>query len=173
MNGLILFAAAEFPELLPPHGEIPPTFVEQHSSEMIAGAGALLVVVGLLVFWLRRPRPIVVIPPAESARKSLEALRGKPEDGPLIAAVSQILRRYVVAAFTREQAELTNEELMRSLAANQRGLGETRAALGDFLGECDVQKFAPVRPSPPPGFVSRALGFVEKFESQRQKQNVP
>ena len=173
MNGLILFAAAEFPELLPPHGEIPPTFVEQHSSEMIAGAGALLVAIALLVFWLRRLRPVVAIPPAESARKSLEALRGKTEDGPLITAVSQILRRYVVAAFTREQAELTNEELMRSLTGDQRVRGETRAAIGDFLRECDVQKFAPVRPSPPPGFVSRALDFVEKFESQRQKQNVP
>lgn len=169
MNGLILFAATEFPELLPPHKEIPPTFVEQHSSEMIGGAGLLLVAVALLIFWLRRPRPVVVIPPAESARKSLEALRGKPEDGPLITAVSQILRRYVVAAFTRESAELTNEELMRSLAANQRVQRETRANLGEFLRECDVQKFAPVRPSPPPGFVNRALEFVEKFEALRQE----
>jgi len=59
----------------------------------------LLAVIAAAVWWLRRKRPPVMVPPYLQARQALEPLRQQAEDGAVLSRVSQILRRYVSAAF--------------------------------------------------------------------------
>ena len=61
--------------LLPPYGELPPTFWEQHGTVlMLAGLGIIaLAAFGLWLIF--RPRPKLIIPPEVQARQALEMLR--------------------------------------------------------------------------------------------------
>src|SRR4051794_25081506 len=110
----------EIPPLRPPRDLIPPTYWEQHSTAII-----LLTIVGLaaLVFclWLiLRPKAPIVVPPEVQAREALEPLRGQPEDGALLSRVSQILRRYLAAAFNLPPEEMTTTEFCATLTASPR-----------------------------------------------------
>src|SRR5580704_6997233 len=70
------------PDLLPAHGELPPTFWEQHGWLVVLLAFAALALIVLVAVWLSRPAPVAVVPPELVARRALEALRDRPEDGP-------------------------------------------------------------------------------------------
>jgi hypothetical protein len=131
------------PRLRPPRGEMPPTFWEQNGVWIIVACVVLLVLIALGVWWLTRPRPAVVVPPDVQARKALEPLRGKAEDGAVLSQVSQILRHYVSAAFALPPGEMTTADFCRAIADQGRLGTELSAALGDFLRRCDERKFAP------------------------------
>ena len=51
------------PPLRPPRGEIAPTFGEEHGLWVILGGVLLLGVISAGVWWLRRPRSAVLVPP--------------------------------------------------------------------------------------------------------------
>jgi len=174
------------PTLAPPYGEIPPTFWEQQGTTVFVG-GITLMALAVLILWkLFQPRPAVILPPEIVAREALTKLLRQPEDGRLLSEVSQILRRYVIAAFELPSGEFTTAEFSAALATGKNISPELSQAIPDFLRECDTQKFAPVvqssafsRPGPPEGetpnrlppmnAAARALALVDLAERRREQ----
>jgi hypothetical protein len=160
-------AQEELPRLLPPHGELPPTFWDQSGTMVMVSVILVLLILALVVWWLLRPKPIVDQPPEIQARTALEELSSRPEDGVVLSRVSQILRRYILAAFELPSGEPTTAEFCR-LIANEDKIGlELSAALASFLRQCDDRKFALANPTPPIGAVTRALELIARSESRR------
>jgi hypothetical protein len=159
--------AGELPKLLPPYGELPPTFWEQHGTRVtIAGLAALALARFAVWLWLR-PKPAVILPPEVQARQALEPLRERTEDGVLLSEVSQILRRYVIAAFELPCGELTTSEFCRALSSHDKLGEELSAALGDFLRECDERKFSTRSSSAPMEAADQALKLIAQAEGRR------
>lgn len=160
-------AQEEAPALRPPLGELPPTFWEQQGTTIILSVVIALLLLALGI-WLRlRPKPVAAVPPEVQARTALESLRNLPEDGAVISRVSQVLRRYVLAAFELPPGEPTTAEFCRQIAGNEiidPGLSE---ALGTFLRQCDERKFTQSNPSTPLGAAARALELTELSETRR------
>jgi hypothetical protein len=165
--------ADALPKLRPPRGEIAPTFWEQNGLWVILGGILLLGLVAAAVWWLMRPRPAVVVPPEVVARQALEPLRRQPEDGKVLSQVSQILRRYVGAAFGLPQGEMTTNDFCRAIADQGRVGPELSASLGDFLRKCDERKFAPSAPAPALGAVEQASKLLELTEARRAQLPQP
>jgi Domain of unknown function (DUF4381) len=167
----IALAADDLPPLQPPHGELPPTFWEQHGWAVIIAAIAALVLLVLLIIWLRRPKPVIVIPPDVLARRALEALRGQEENGVLLMKVSGILRRYVIFACGLPPGELTTTELCQAVAARPEFSPDLAAAIAGFFRQCDERKFAPAPPASSLGAVNGALALLEKIELRRSQMS--
>jgi len=127
----------------------------------------VLGVIGATVWWLRRPRPAVVVPPETQARQELESLRQQGEDGAVLSRVSQIVRRYVSAAFGLPPGEMTTADFCRAIANHEQLGSELSAVLGDFLRQCDERKFAPPAPMPALGAVAESLKLIELAETRR------
>jgi hypothetical protein len=162
------FAADEkLPPLLPPHDELQLTYWEQHGWQFVVGGVVALVLLSLLIWLLRRPKPVVVEPPAVLARRALEPLRSRAEDGALIAEVSRIVRRYVLSALNLPPEELTTTEFRALLFSRPQINPEMSGEVGDFLSRCDQWKFAPEPPGPKLGAVAGALELVEKVEQSK------
>jgi hypothetical protein len=169
-----LFAAATnapapdaIPLLRPPHGEIPPTFWEQHSLWAVIVGILLLAVVGAAVWFLTRPKPPVVVPPEVQARLALEPLRQQPEDGVVLSRISQILRHYVTAVFGLPPGELTTAEFCQAIAGHA-GIGpELSAALSDFLHQCDQRKFSPTASVSSFSAVAQAFKLIDQAQARR------
>lgn len=157
----------DIPPLAPPLQEIPPSFWEQHSTAVLLGVLALLVLVGLAIWWWCRPKPPVLVPPEVRARAELAALGKQPEDGLVISRVSQVLRRYLNAAFNLPPGESTTAELCATLSRSETIGPELAAAVGEFLRASDERKFAPAAGGEPFRAVSRALALVEQAEARR------
>lgn len=159
----------EIPPLLPPRGEMPPTFGEQYGVWLVlAGIVAFLLVCGA-VWFLLRPRPATVIPPAAQARTELEQLRQKPEDGAVLTRVSQVLRRYVAAAFGLTPEERTTAEFCNALGSVEEVGPELSSDLTRFLKECDIRKFAPastLSTIEPVGAVPHAFNLIDEAEAR-------
>jgi hypothetical protein len=160
-------APDDIPPLRPAHGEMPPTFWEQHGLWVVLGGVALLALAGAGVWLLVRPKPPVAVAPEEQARRALEPLREKPEDGALLSRVSQVLRHYVTTAFNLPPEELTTAEFRRAIAGQDQIGPELSAALGEFLRQCDQRKFSPpAKPEPPLGAVAQALKLIEQAQAR-------
>jgi Domain of unknown function (DUF4381) len=167
----IVRAAEDLPQLQPPHGELPPTFWEQHAWVVIFAALVALVLLVLLIFWLRRPRPAMVIPPDVVARRALESLCGQEENGLLLMNVSGILRRYVIFACGLPPGELTTAELCRAVAVRPQFSPDLATAITGFFRQCDECKFAPDPPASSFGAVAGALALLEKIELRRRQMS--
>ena len=160
-------AANAIPPLRPPHGEIPPTFWEQHGLWIVILGLLLLALVGVAAWFLTRPKPPVVVPPEAQARQALEPLRQQPEDGVLLSRVSQILRHYVAAAFGLPPGELTTAEFCHTIASHA-GIGpELSTALSEFLRQCDQRKFSLSAPTPPFSAIAQALKLIDQAQARR------
>jgi hypothetical protein len=169
-----LFAAAtnaatngEIPALRPPHGEIAPTYWEEHGTAIIVCGVLLLVLVGAAIWFLTRPKPLIVVPPEDLARKALEPLGQRAEDGALLSQVSQILRHYVTAAFNLPPVELTTTEFCRAIAGHEQVGADLSVALSEFLLKCDQRKFSPPAPAPPLSVVDQALKLIDQAQARR------
>lgn len=160
------------PDLRPPRGEIPPSLWEAHPRLIIAAAIITLLVVIALVVLLTRPRRIVNEPPEIVARRRLTALLNRPENGALLAEVSRVFRRYVIFAFRLPPDEMTTTELDRLLHALPNAETTLVADVGDFLRQCDEEKFAPQSRPPRVNAAGRALALLEKIEARRRQQLV-
>lgn len=159
-------AQEELPKLQPPQGEIPPTFWEQHGAMVILLAVVLVGVIVIAVWLWSRPKPKVALPPEAEARNALDALRQQPENGLVVSRASQVLRRYVLAAFEFPAGEPTTTEFCQLIAGEERVGPELAGALATFLRECDDRKFAQSSSPAPLGAPARALELVALGESR-------
>jgi hypothetical protein len=159
----------DIPPLRPPHAEILPTFWEQHATSASLVGFALLALAGIAIWFARRPRPPVIVPPEVQARNELELLRDLPESGAVLSQVSQAVRRYFGAAFALPPGELTTTDFCKIIASNDQIGPNLATATGDFLRHCDERKFAPDAPPETTGAAERALQLVEQAETQREQ----
>jgi len=114
---------------------------------MIAGAAALAVLLGVLIYWLvRRMRKARIKTPAEIALQRLERARALAREGQamkLADELSDAVREYIQARFELRAPHRTTEEFLHELlSARQSPVAAHREALGEFLGACDLAKFA-------------------------------
>lgn len=158
----------EIPPLRPPHAEIPSTFWEQHTASVAVIGFALLAFLGLAIWFARRPRPPVIVPPEVQARGELAALRQLPEDGGVLSRISQTVRHYFGTAFSLPPGELTTTEFCQAIAANSQIPPELATVTGNFLRRCDERKFAPDA-LPASGTADDALQLVDQAEAHREK----
>ena len=156
----------EIPPLRPPHGEIPPTFLEQHGSLVIVSAVVVLALLCASVFFLRRARPQATVPPEVQARATLESIRDKTETGAVLSTISRSLRRYITAAFNLPPEELTTTEFCKLIAGNT-SIGPALASeITDLLRRGDERKFSISAGSHPLGAVSQAFRIIEICEAR-------
>jgi Domain of unknown function (DUF4381) len=160
------------PALSPAYPEMPPTIWEQHGTGILIGGFVFIALAALLLWKLFQPKPPVVLPPEVLAREALTKLPRQPENGKLLSNVSQILRRYVIAAFELPVAELTTTEFCAALAASEKIGAELAVAVSGFLRECDERKFSPANSSTPSNAAARALEIVSLAERERAKSSL-
>lgn len=111
------------------------------------GAVAALLVLGAATYWLvRRLRKGRVKSAAELAIERLERARAVAREGhaaEVAAEASDAVREYIEARFTLRAAHRTTEEFLRDLLERAATpIASHRQPLGDFLGACDLAKFA-------------------------------
>lgn len=161
------------PKLLPPYGEIPPSYWEQHGAATAVAGVVALSVLAFGLWLVLRPKPVPPVPPDVQARTALGELRRQPEDGAQVSAVSQILRRYILAAFELPAGEVTTTEFCQMIERNDR-MGTTLAStLATFLHECDARKFSLAAPGSPLDAAARALEFVTQAEQRLAQLRQP
>lgn len=154
-------------KLAPPYAELPPTFWELHGSAAILTAAMVLSAFSLTLWLVLRPRPVPPIPMEVQTRRRLEALQGRPEDGAALSEVSQILRRYFVAALGLPAGEFTTAEFCRLIGGNETLGDELAAAVGALLQTCDVRKFAPPPAAAAMNAAAQARELFERAEVRR------
>ena len=155
------------PYLAPPYGEIAPTFWELHATAVIVSAIVLVLVVALAIVLALQPRKIAPPAPALVARKELAKLANRPEDGACLSAVSQVLRRYFIAAFRLADGELNTSEFCAAIAGKPEIGPDLSIPVTNFLRQCDERKFSP-KPGPTPlGAVTQAEDFLARGEARR------
>ncbi len=139
---------AEIPPLRPPREELPANIDRYDPLPwfIVAVAAGLL---GAALAWPRTPKRKVVELPADIAFRQIQTL-----SNPAPAEVSQIFRRYLIAALRLPGQGVTTEEIHDALADEQPLATEVTA----FLSECDAAKFSPAPPPPAnPADTARAL----------------
>ena len=114
---------------------------------LIAGAAALAVLLGVGVYWLvKRLRKARIKTPAEIALERLARARAIARQGratELSAELSDAVREYIQARFELRAPHRTTEEFLHELLSTRRTpIAAHREALGEFLGACDLAKFA-------------------------------
>jgi len=146
---------------------------------------AALLVAGLAIAWLvrrwrgrpARARPVAPPPPAhvvatralsELARRRLLHTGAYVEHYTTLAA---IVRTYVEQRFGLRAPEMTTEEFLGVSARDARLAGPHRGLLGQFLGECDLVKFARHVPTVHDG--ERALGAATRFVEETAAREAP
>lgn len=115
-----------------------------------AGAVAVLLAIGAMVWYVRRRREIqrqVQMPPHQWAlielhRLLAEDLVGKGMVAEFYYRLNGLLRRYIELRFGLNAAEQTSEEFIRALQTDNRLPREHVGALRDFVAACDPVKYA-------------------------------
>jgi hypothetical protein len=170
-------ATNALPALAPPYGEIPPTFEERFNPATKSGQAIFIFIVVLavllfFVIWKKlHPPPPPTLPPEIVAREALAKLLRQPEDGKLLSEVSQILRRYVIAAFELPPGEFTTGEFTTALAGSEKIGAELAQTISNFLRECDERKFSAGNASNPFNAASRTLELVALVENATHRQD--
>ena len=103
------------------------------------------------------------------AREALAKLQRQPEDGNVLSQISQILRRYVGAAFQFPSGEATTAEFSAALAGSEKIGAELAQTISSFLHECDERKFSPANPTAPLNAATRALEIISLVEKVRHR----
>ena len=165
--------AAGIPELRPPEGLLGPTIWEQYGGRIVLGTLAGLGLLGLLVWRLRRAKPITPPLPATVARQALEAWRPRAEDNESVSGVSRVVRAYLREILQLPALELTADEWAATLASHPLPTRELTQMALEFLRDCDARLFAPRLPAPGDRVVERALQLVDAIESARQPASAP
>jgi hypothetical protein len=111
----------------------------------------LLAVAALLFlawrYWQKKreepAKPEIVIPPHERARQRLQAaLKLIHQPRPFCIEVSDAIRVYLEERFELHAPERTTEEFLLELQSSTLLTQDQKQTLGDFLGRCDLVKFA-------------------------------
>lgn len=154
-------------KLLPPYGELPPTFWEQHATGISSAGLAVVLLAAVALRRFSRTQPETVIPPEVQAREALQALCDRPEDRAVLSRVSQITRRYFIGAFQLAAGEMTTTEFNRELARSEKPSPELAAATAEFLQQCDDRKFSPAAEPEKLDAAKSALNLVAQAEQRR------
>lgn len=118
-------------------------------------AVAALVVTGVAAWFVRRRlarrseelAPPPPPPPHVVAWERLQRALGLIHEAEQFCTeVSQIIRVYLEERFNLHAPDRTTEEFLLELQSSQRLAGEHKQLLADFLGECDMVKFAKAEP---------------------------
>jgi hypothetical protein len=157
------------PQLIAPYGEIKPAFWEQYGTIILVAIFVCASLVGALCWLLRLPKPPVITPPEVVARAALTRLLAKPETGKELSEVSQILRRYLVAAAGLPTHELPTTEFCAQIAGHEAIGPELAKVISGFLRECDLRKFSPKSATAPLNAANQALAIIAEMEKQRAK----
>jgi hypothetical protein len=142
-------------------------------------AAALLGCGGAALLWLRKTRkrntPLAAaLLPHESAYSELQAILDENlvEKGLFklfYARVSDVLRRYIEARFALHASTLTTQEFLARISRKSPFSWEQQKLLDEFLGHCDLVKFAELQPTP--GEIHKTLeafrAFVEATKEER------
>ena len=145
-------------------------------------AGTLLL--GLLAWWFWRRRKTEVtgrraglplLPPEEEALAALGALEASDllqgeQVKPFYTKLSEILRRYLWRRFGIVALEATTSEIVLQLA--ETGAGTLSAPANSILQECDLVKFARLKPPQEKSLtaIGEARGLVAKGRPQEPEQ---
>lgn len=155
------------PALLPPYGELPPTFWEQRGTSITFAGLGLIALVVFAVWLIFRVKPNPVIPPEVQARQALEMLRQQLENGAVLSRVSQVVRNYFIAAFQLTPGEYTTVEFNRALSGHEQIGGQLSRVVVDFLRDCDTWKFSTTMDLATTDAVNRALQLIAQAEQRR------
>ena len=165
-NSMLAQSTNDIPPLRPALAEMPPTVWDQYGVLIVVlsilGVGLL----GTAIWWLLQPKPHVPVPIEIQTRHELEQLRKQTEDGKTISQVSQVLKRYIAVAFELPSGEMTTAELSRAAAGSQKVGNGLAARIGDFLRQCDEQKFSPAGEAQSSAG-ARALELFQAGEARR------
>ncbi len=119
--------------------------------EWLGIAGAVLLVIGLFIWWRRRarrqPQPTAAVIEAarEDALAELEKLRAlisRANSRPYAIEVSGVVRRYIERRFGLRAPKRSTEEFLVEAQASAKLDEQHRRNLADFLAACDFLKFA-------------------------------
>jgi hypothetical protein len=154
-------------KLLPPYGELPPTFWEQNASLILFAGLGVVALVAFVLWMIFRTKPKIIIPPEMQAREALQKLRTQPENGAVLSHVSQVVRNYFIAAFQLTAGELTTTEFCREISGNEKIGAELSNATANFLREADARKFSTAAGSAKLDAANHALNLVEQAEQRR------
>jgi hypothetical protein len=160
-------------KLLPPYGELPPTFFEQHGTSIVFGGLGIIALAAFGGWLIFRPKPEIIIPPEVQARQTLEVLREQPEDDVILSRVSQVVRNYFIVAFQLVPGELTTAEFSRELSRCEKISPELSTAATKFLLDCDARKFSMTTGSAILDAANRALNLIEQAEQRRMQLRQP
>jgi hypothetical protein len=136
------FATADIHEIAPPvdYSLVPPWVIY---AAIVLG----LAVLGLSAWWIRkrarRPKPMES--PRERALQQLERIGREMETltpYEFSIAASNILRGYVTEQYQLPVTRQTSVEFLSMLAKSSPFSADETALLEDFLGRCDLIKFA-------------------------------
>ena len=138
----IFLAAADIHEIAPPvdYSLVPPWVI-------YTGIGVALVILGLVGWWIwkRAQRPKPVRSPRDRTLDALHRIGDQMETlSPyqFSIAVSDILRGYVTEQYQLPVTRQTSVEFLSMLAKSSPFSPDETALLEDFLGRCDLIKFA-------------------------------
>jgi hypothetical protein len=143
---------------------------------ILVGAVVVIFLIRLLVKRLNRPRPLT---PRELALKQLSEARAILEDGQpesdkrFSFAVSDALRGYLERALGLRAPEQTTEEFLATARHNPQLKPSAVAVLGEFLGLCDLAKFArhAFGPDERERLLTTATSFIEKIDLSEETGN--
>jgi len=120
----------------------------------------------------KRRSQIPIVPPVPAhvrAKEMLEkALELIAQPKPFCISVSDTIRNYLEDRFNFRAPERTTEEFLRELQGTDLLAAEQKEKLGEFLGCCDLVKFAKYEPREPElrNLHSSAMRLVEETEPQ-------
>lgn len=128
----------------------------------LALAITILIVLGCGLWWWRRPRQTLVIPPDVRALLALKHLYFAPE-ATVHESVSDVLRRFLEERFGLVAPRRTSEELLPLARLSDAFPPSWLEPLAELLAECDRIRFANGTPSRAEcdDLVTRASHFVE------------
>jgi uncharacterized protein DUF4381 len=136
------FATADIHEIAPPvdYSLVPPWVIY---TAVVLG----LALLGLIGWWIRKRarRPKPMLSPRDRALEQLERIGGEMETltpYEFSIAVSDILRGYVTEQYQLPVTRQTSVEFLSMLAKSSPFSEDETALLEDFLGRCDLIKFA-------------------------------
>ncbi len=135
--------------------------------------GAILLLIALLVLLFTRKRKsdstesVSQIPPHEKALQELRDIwSGQEEldDKIFVITVSDVLRRYIEAAFSIRAPERTTEEFLEEASQHEDLKGDFADRLDEFLSIVDLVKFArmPLASNKREELHGSAVNFVEE-----------
>lgn len=136
-------------ELAPNPGpeELPPERSWKPAASLILAAAAALAGVGVLCYWLRRPKPKPPLPPhewalAELARLSNGRFAAQAEMEKYYVSVSWVVRQYLSTRFQLKATRQTTEEFLHELHGSDVLSSDQKDLLARFLSGADLVKFA-------------------------------